>query len=112
MATIGETAEKADALEIQADKSKPHAEHHQNEHHSRHFKEINVPPIEDEAVTDAEHVKLGWRSWVGAHVFHDLDNGTPAYQTDRLNSSSCSLHASRTSATLGKLSMAGLTWQL
>lgn len=29
-----------------------------------HRKELNVVPIQQEAVEDAYHVKLSWRSWV------------------------------------------------
>ena len=36
----------------------------QAEHHRRH-RENEVLPIEQEAVQDAVHIDLSWRSWVG-----------------------------------------------
>jgi hypothetical protein len=34
------------------------------EHHGHHFKQIEVPTLEQEAVQDAVHIDLSWRSWV------------------------------------------------
>lgn len=35
---------------------------HEYRHH--HFKEIDVAPIQEEALRDAVHIELSWRSWV------------------------------------------------
>lgn len=40
--------------------------------HPRH-KEHNVVPIQQEAVEDAYHIKLGWRSWVSENPNSVLD---------------------------------------
>ena len=37
---------------------------HVPEPQHRHFKEIDVVPLEQEAVQDAVHIDLGWRSWL------------------------------------------------
>lgn len=54
MATPGE---KTGGAEVRLE----HSEHH-------HHKEIHPIPIEQEAVQDAVHVQLGWRSWVCAKL--------------------------------------------
>lgn len=38
-------------------------EHHENVHASHH-REFNVVPLSEEAVQDAVHINLSWRSWV------------------------------------------------
>ncbi|KAJ9161040.1 MFS general substrate transporter [Coniochaeta hoffmannii] len=53
MATPGGANEKTGVAEVRLE----HPEHH-------HHKEINVIPIEQEAVQDAVHIDLTWRSWL------------------------------------------------
>lgn len=48
--------EKPDALQVQ------HADHVAG--HGQHHKEMHVVPIEEEALEDAYHIDLTWRSWV------------------------------------------------
>lgn len=48
--------EKPDPLQVQ------HADHVAG--HGQHHKELHVVPIEEEAVDDAYHINLTWRSWV------------------------------------------------
>ncbi|KAJ4181255.1 hypothetical protein NW767_014163 [Fusarium falciforme] len=38
-------------------------------------KELDVTPIQEAAVEDAYHIKLGWRSWVSNDPSHASSNG-------------------------------------
>lgn len=55
MATPSGTSEKTGVAEVRLEHSDGHHHHH---------KEINVLPLEQEAVQDAVHIQLTWRSWV------------------------------------------------
>lgn len=54
MATPGGANEKTGPSEVQVEQSG----------HHHHHREFNVIPIEQEAVQDAVHVNLTWKSWV------------------------------------------------
>jgi len=82
MATPGGANEKTGVAEVRLE----HPEHH-------HHKEINVIPIEQEAVQDAVHIDLTWRSWV-LHRHLSLITDIRADKS-ATSSSSCSLPASR-----------------
>lgn len=49
-----------------------HTEHHDHHHH----RVLEPVPIEQEAVEDAVHVKLGWRSWVWRQKPFPLNTGS------------------------------------
>ena len=51
--------EKPSATHVQ-DTIDANHDHHQHGHH----KEFNPVPLSEEAITDAFHIDLSWRSWV------------------------------------------------
>ncbi|KAH8901812.1 MFS general substrate transporter [Coniochaeta sp. PMI_546] len=55
MATPGDKSEKTGVAEVRLEHS---------DHHHHHHREINVLPLEQEAVQDAVHIQLTWRSWL------------------------------------------------
>lgn len=55
-------APSAQVPETQPATNQPH--HH---HHHHHHEELQVIPIDQEAIIDAEHIDLSWRSWVRFH---------------------------------------------
>lgn len=62
--------EKPTALQVQ------HADETTTITDAQHHKELHVIPIEEEAVEDAYHIDLTWRSWVYSRVFFFSKNTT------------------------------------
>jgi hypothetical protein len=54
--------DETDAIHVQEATSG--GEEHHREHYRHHHETMRIIPIEEEAVTDAVHIDLSWRSWV------------------------------------------------
>jgi hypothetical protein len=66
MATESDNAEKPEVQYVSEREQVGHEHRHGHGHHHGHHKELEVIPIEQEALeTEDSDIKIGWRSWVG-----------------------------------------------